>query len=145
VTIRAAALLCFLLPSAAWAGLGQPEASVASDHVALGGVHDQAPAGAFVRHEIRLASGTTVREYAADGAVFAVAWDGPVRPDLRLLLGDYYDTAIAAARAAHRGHGPLVVRTPDLVVESGGHMRALTGRAYLPGRVPQDVALSVIR
>jgi hypothetical protein len=133
-----------LLPSIAWAGLGKPEASISSDQAALEGLHEITPAQGYSRHEIRMSSGTTVREFAADGVVFAVAWDGPVRPDLKQLLGDYYEAAVSAAHARH-GHGPLVIRTPEVVLESSGHMRAFQGRAFLPGRVPPDVPLSVIR
>ena len=37
-------------------------------------------------------SGTTVREYvSSNGTVFAVAWQGPWLPDLRQMLGPYFD------------------------------------------------------
>jgi hypothetical protein len=89
-----------------------------------------------------------VREYVAGGVVFGVAWQGPSIPSLRLLLGVHYQPYIQAVqeqRAQRRGRGPLSVHLPDLVVESGGHMRAFAGRAYLPAMIPQGVHAEAIR
>jgi Protein of unknown function (DUF2844) len=134
--------MAFLSP--AWAALGQSEASVEADAIALSGTRSSRPAGSYTQHEIRLPSGTTIRQFAANNAVFGVAWAGPVRPDLQQLLGDCYGAALRASpKPRHRG--PLSIRTSECVVESGGHMRDLRGRAYLPTKVPHDVALSSIR
>jgi hypothetical protein len=91
-------------------------------------------------HEIQLPTGTVVREFVApSGTVFAVSWHGPFVPDLRQLLGSYFPALVEAAQArrprgpAHRG---LLLQTPGFVVEAGGHMRALFGRAYVPELVP---------
>jgi hypothetical protein len=46
--------------------------------------------------------------------------------------------------SGHR-RAPVGLRTGDLVVESGGHMRAFRGRAYLPGLVPRELAVAVVR
>ena len=84
-----------------------------------------------------LKSGTLVHEYAdAAGAVFAVSWSGPFKPDLKRLLGRYFDT-LGAGNAAHRGRRSRVeVNTGDLVVQSGGHMGAFEGRAWVQSRLP---------
>ena len=103
----------------------------------------------YTVHEIQSPTGTSVREFVgADGIVFAVAWQGPFVPSLRQLLGSYFPTLVQAARAQgpHRaGLRTLLVHTPELVVETGGHMRALFGRAYIPDRVPQDMEEGVLR
>jgi len=93
--------------------------------------------------EINADTGVRVREYLnRDGVVFAVSWAGPVLPDLQRLLGTHfaaYTTALAALD--HPGlHRSVRVASSDLVVESGGHLRAYAGRAYLPALIPAGVS-----
>ena len=85
-----------------------------------------------------LAGGTTVREYVdADGVVFAVTWNGPFLPDLRELLGQHFATLRnESARQPKAGRGQVRVAQPDVTIESGGHMRAYAGRAWINSRLP---------
>ncbi|MBA5686350.1 DUF2844 domain-containing protein [Rugamonas apoptosis] len=85
-----------------------------------------------------LDSGTVVREYVNPaGAVFAVSWNGPFLPDLRALLGQHFGTMTgAAAQRPKAGHSQLAVERPDVVIVSNGHMRAFSGRAWIPGELP---------
>jgi hypothetical protein len=97
-------------------------------------------------HEIQTPSGTTVREFvSAAGSVFAVAWQGPEMPDLRQLLGQYFDQYASGAKSARTGRTHLELQQPNLVVQSGGHMRSFAGRAYVPSMLPQGLALDEIR
>lgn len=85
-----------------------------------------------------LDSGTVVREYAdTAGFVFAVSWSGPFLPDLRALLGEHFSTMNQQA-ASHpkAGRSQLTVDTPDVVIVSNGHMRAFSGKAWIPGALP---------
>lgn len=96
-------------------------------------------------HELQAATGTKVREYADnDGKVFAVSWQGPFRPDLRQLLGAYYDTYLTAAKT-RVGRGPVNIQVPGLVVHMSGHQRNFYGRAYLVDKVPQGLSTDEIR
>jgi hypothetical protein len=145
-----AALLALAVPATASAALGGDVASVSADVVRMkGAVTRIGQTNAYAVHEIRAATGTTVREYVSPaGKVFAVAWEGPWLPDMRQLLGDYFDRYTQAARAAKEGrsgHRPLVVRDAGLVVEAGGHPRAYGGRAYLQEMIPQGVDAAAIR
>lgn len=100
----------------------------------------------YTLHEIQTPTGTTVREYLSPtGTVFAVAWNGPHMPDLRQLFGANFARyqQAASAKAGHRG--PLVVDEPELVVQSGGHMRAFYGKAYLPPLIPDGVSVDEIK
>jgi hypothetical protein len=85
-----------------------------------------------------LASGTQVNEYvAAPGIVFAVSWSGPVLPDLKALLGKYFDTLVAEqARTPRAGRSHIGVDLPEVVIHSGGHMRAFEGSAWIPAELP---------
>jgi hypothetical protein len=104
------------------------------------------PAARFTMHELRAASGTTVREYVSPaGVVFGVAWQGPSLPDLRQLLGVYFDQYVDAAAARRTRRAPVRVELPGLVVQSSGHMRAFVGKAYLPQGLPQGVAAEEIQ
>ena len=129
--------------ASAWASLGQDVPSVENDRAQLEGSIAITAAASHTVHEIQLPTGTVVREFVdASGTVFAVSWHGPFVPNLRQLLGSYLPALAEAARArqprgpAHRG---LLLETPELVVEAGGHMRALFGRAYIPALVPADM------
>ena len=91
-------------------------------------------------HEIQLPSGTVMREFVGgDGKVFAVTWQGPTRPDLRQALGRHFDAFVSAPRAKFADRRHVQVRQGDLVVQAGGHMGALAGRAYLASAVPGGV------
>lgn len=100
------------------------------------------PSEKYTLHELSSSSGATIREYAsASGRVFAITWHAPALPDMKQLLGSYFEEFQQAAEARSRQgvHGPISVQLPDLVVEYGGHMRSFAGRAYLPDQIPADV------
>jgi hypothetical protein len=128
------------------ASLGGDEATIAADHAALDGARMKVSrVQRYAVHEIAAPSGTVVREFVSPaGKVFAVAWSGPTMPDLRQVLGPYYDTYVAAL-AQRKARGPVNVVLPGLVVHSGGHMRAFVGKAYLPDGMPAGVASEEIR
>jgi hypothetical protein len=135
-----------LVPCIAAAALGEPENSVQADVARLHASLKVTPHAQFQLHEMRLPSGTLVREFAAmDGTVFAVAWNGPTMPNLRQTFGRYFDIYVAAAKGRAANHSHLQIRQDGLVVESGGHMRAFAGRAYLPQAVPAGVDLGELR
>jgi hypothetical protein len=103
----------------------------------------------FEVHQLQASNGTTVREYVSStGTVFAVSWEGPWMPDLRQLLGPYFDAyqrTVPAVRNARRSHGPMTFRSGDLVVQIGGHPRAFVGRAYIERLMPQGMQAQTIR
>ena len=134
------------LPFSASATLGETATSTEIDRVAMNATLRMLPTALYTVHEIQTPSGTTLREYvSSDGTVFAVAWQGPVMPDLRQVLGSYFDRYTAGAAAKHAGHRHVEVRESDLVVQSSGHMRSFSGKAYLPQLLPQGVTVGEIR
>jgi hypothetical protein len=144
-----AAALC---PCVASATLGEPEASVQTDGAKFNASIKVTEHPSYRLHEIQLPSGTLLKEFVgADGKVFAVAWSGPRPPDLRQSMGRYFDgyaaaaAAAAAAKTTRSDRSHLQIRTSDLVVQSSGHMRALSGRAYLTQAIPGGVSLGDIR
>lgn len=127
-------------PGAATAALGGDEVSVQADRVRLKGSASVRQTQHYALHEIVQPSGTAVREYVSPaGRVFAVAWDGPVLPDLQQVLGPYFERYVAAAKDKRVKRTPVVIRETTLVVVTGGRVRAFTGRAYVPGLVPPGV------
>src|SRR5690349_6974879 len=93
------AAVALLLPLGAWAALGGDVSSVESDTAQSGGTVRILKMTTHSVHEIRTASGVTVREYVSPaGKVFGVAWQGHTNPDLRQVLGTYYEQMVAAAR-----------------------------------------------
>lgn len=139
--------LCMSLVFAgpARAALGGDAASVAADTLEVPGIDHPTLLQQYDIHEITSDNGMRVREFLnRAGIVFAVAWSGPVIPDLHMLLGTYF-TAYFNARTMLKLPGTrrsLRITTSDMVVESGGHMRAFSGRAYLPALIPPGTAVA---
>lgn len=121
------------------AALGEPATSIRADAVHMHAGRTLASRGAYEVHELTLGSGTTVREYLVDDVVFAVAWQGPTKPDLNRLLGSHFARLVDAGRQPHADHRVLGVHDADLVVRSVGRMRAFAGVAYLPRSMPAGV------
>jgi hypothetical protein len=122
-----------------------------ASHAALGGLPEQfnmeattivsnvTSAGSnYVTRNTTLATGTHVSEYVSgSGVVFAITWDGPILPDLKALLGKYFDTMVAeSARMPKAGRSHIAVNVPEVVINSGGHMRAFEGSAWIPAEFP---------
>jgi hypothetical protein len=125
------------------ATLGGDAASVALNHKHLGGeerVLERASAGAIERHELHLPSGTVVQQYVSPaGVVYAITWRGPRMPDLRELMGTYFDKMAQTGRAPTGGHNLVIRKGDDLVVEGVGHPGSFSGRAWVPSLVPAGV------
>ncbi|HEX4513196.1 MAG TPA: DUF2844 domain-containing protein [Polyangiaceae bacterium] len=139
-------LMVLILASPARAALGGDVASVANDTVALGASREITRTAGVEVHVLHLQSGTTIREYAAHGKVFAVAWGGPVIPDLRRLLGTYFDAYVSSPQGRGTGHHHMrVVETRDWVVQSGGHPNGFVGRAWLSKEMPAGFDLATVR
>lgn len=99
----------------------------------------QAPA-AYTVHTSLTSDGATVREYtSATNVVFAVTWQGPVRPDMTALLGSYFPNFVAAGESRAHGIGPLIERNGDFQIESIGRPGNFLGRAYVPRLMPAGV------
>lgn len=92
----------------------------------------------YTVRETTLAVGTQVREYVSDnGLVFAVTWSGPFLPELKPLLGKYYETmGTESAKAPQVGRSHVAVNHAAVVINVGGHMRSFEGEAWLPAALP---------
>ena len=149
IAIVVAPVAAALAPVAARATLGRALDSVEQDrvHINARAVGSAAAPGYRVQ-SLTQANGAVVREYAgADGIVFAVAWRGPGRADLRQLLGDGFPV-MQASRATVppvSRRAALAVTRADLVVRSLGHPGGFFGYAYLPDRLPAGFALDALR
>ena len=141
------AILALPFPSAA--SLGGDVTSVQADVAKMQATVQTSSSDSYTVHEMQTATGVAVKEYVSSaGKVFAVTWKGPTHPDLRQLLGSYFEQFVQAEqaeRAQRHGHGPVLIQEPGLVVQVAGHMRSFAGRAYVPQMVPAGVHLEDIR
>lgn len=131
-----------------WAALGGSAESVAADQVRFRAKRTMAATPEYTVHEISRDDGEVIREYVTPaGRVFGVSWSGPVIPDLGQLLGPYSaefrNTLLAQPKSF--GRRPAAVHNSDLVVETGGHMRAFQGRAYVNSMLPPGVSQESIK
>ena len=105
-----------------------------------------ATASLYTQTSTLLDTGTRVTEYATPaGMVFAIAWQGPVLPDLGTLLGSYFSTFKTEAERSRsqRNLGtPLRIETSNLVVRSRGRMRNFSGNAYAPALIPAGLVMT---
>ncbi len=133
-----AALAAGLFSCAGWAALGGPPADLGAHVVAARSSTVTTGSATYTMTESTLDSGTTVRQYVdAGGTVFAVSWSGPSAPDLKELLGAYFDTMVAHASGRRGGQrSRLALRRSDVVITTAGHMGALEGRAWVPAKLP---------
>ena len=139
-------LVACLGPAVASAALGEPETSLQGDVSKFQGEVNSTEHLTYRVHAIALPSGTVVREFVSeDGTVFAIAWRGPVIPNLRQALGQYFENYVAAAKASPVNHRRLDINQVDLVVHASGHMRSFSGVAYLPLSIPSGVNLGELR
>src|SRR5256885_356537 len=96
----------------ALAELGGSVASIQNDQVHMQGSRRMIAAESYTVHEIQADTGTIVKEYVSSGGtVFAVAWHGPWLPDMKQLLGSYferYQTAMESNHVARQGRRPIM-------------------------------------
>lgn len=89
--------------------------------------------------------GIAVQEYVnSAGIVFAVAWSGPGFPDLRTLLGTYFDSYKASTELPGQRRtlgGSVQFERAGLVVRTVGRMRSFVGVALVSDLIPPGVAI----
>lgn len=133
-----AALMQFSPP--ARGALGDDVAAVAKDRARMQAnlqIHRRVN---YEVHELATPSGTTVREFIGqDSKVFAVAWSGGWRPNLRDVMGVHYDRFVNGTRGKLRSRGPVRIELPGMVVVMGGYLRTFFGQVYLTDLLPVGV------
>lgn len=135
-------------PLTASASLGGSASTVETDRAHMQARVAVTQHDAYNVHEIQTPSGTVVDEYVSpQGKVFAVSWHGPFPPPMQEILGKYFQQYSAALQAQPHvyGHRPIHIQQQNLVVETGGHMRAHFGRAFVPGLMPASVSANEIQ
>jgi hypothetical protein len=157
-SLQAALAIFLVAPSQVYAVLGEAiePAATAGTTANTGATGATSPAtGAMVQrsmtgpsgriaysvHEKTNDAGTTVKEFAGpDGKVFAVAWDGPAKPNLRHLLGAHFEEFAGANVTRNGSHHRNAVDSGKLVVRSSAYLRSFSGIAFLPAAMPEGVS-----
>jgi hypothetical protein len=132
----------------AWASLGGNAGTIESDRAQMSAKVQVSQQSAYEMHEIQTPAGTVIDEYLSpQGTVFAVAWRGQFPPPMQQILGSYFQQYTNALQAQPKvyGHRPLNIQEQGLVVQTGGHMRAHFGRAYVPDLLPQGFSVNQIQ
>ncbi len=133
---------CLVAARDAHATLGGDVASVVSNEQHLVATRQVVKLASGERHELQLPSGIVVHEYVSPaGAVYAITWHGPRKPDLRELLGPYFAQLAQRSSQARLGHHRMLLEGNDLVIRSSGHRGTSSGRAWVPSLVPAGVNL----
>ena len=136
-------------PLSLFGSLGGDVASVEADRGKMEATMQTTSTQLYTVHEMHTANNVTLREFVSPaGKVFGVAWQGASRPDMKQLLGAYFDQyaqAVQKQNAKRVGRAPLLIEEPGFVLQMSGHMRALAGRAYIPQLVPAGVQIEELR
>lgn len=136
-------------PAPVFGSLGGDVTSVEADRAKMEATLQTSSKQLYTVHEMHTGNNVTVREFVSPaGKVFGVAWEGASRPDMKQLLCAYFDQYMQAAQeqqAKRMGRGPLLIQQAGFVMQMGGHMRALAGRAYIPQLVPAGVQIEELR
>lgn len=93
----------------------------------------------YTKRILKSDSGETITEYLTnDNICFAVGWKGMRIPDLKLLFGSVmYDEYVEARTMIRKKVRNEEVDGTDLSVWTGGHMRHVLGRAWIPLSTPK--------
>jgi hypothetical protein len=129
------------------ATLGESEASVTSDQQHIKSEHRVQEFQNYKVHELTT-NGTTVREFVSpQGSVFGITWQGRSTPDMNQLLGTYVNNLQTAtpAQTKIRHLRGISVQTKDFVFSNFCHMQICRGSAYVPGLIPSNVSVEVMR
>ena len=94
----------------------------------------------------------TVKEYAGeDGTVFAVRWRGSAHPNLKKLLGSYFDNyqkalALRRHQTAPKLRYPFArIEADGLIIQLSGHMRDMQGFVSAQDLVPKGVHIHALQ
>jgi len=138
-----ALILMLVMAQPALASLGGDAASVQTDQARMKATLKSTDTRAYTVHELTTPTGVVVRQYVSSaGRVFGISWRGPFMPGLPELLGSYFrkfSSASKARRGIPAARNRFVIADHDLVLESAGHMRDYSGRAYDPTLLPEGV------
>jgi hypothetical protein len=137
--VKIALAIATFLPLASHATLGGAPSAASTAPKSLRSMLQNT--AAYSVHASVDADGVAVREYTLpDNIVFAVTWQGPVRPDMGALLGSYFQRFVSAGEGRAHGTGPMIERSGDLVIQSAGRPGYFSGKAYVPRLVPANVS-----
>ena len=125
LAIIAASAACFMATVPAWASLGAARASVDVDVAHFKAHMKSTTTDNYTVQELTGDGGMVTREFTnGAGTVFAVSWDGPVRPDLQQLFGTYFprfQADVVQANGRGRSHRAMRADDIDFIVRTGGH------------------------
>ncbi|REG61351.1 uncharacterized protein DUF2844 [Paraburkholderia sp. BL6669N2] len=147
--LKIAMLAATLLPLSSYARLGGAPSTGASSTALLratpqsGAAAPAAQPASSAPYSMRQsvdANGVTIHEYVLpQNVVFAVTWNGPIRPDMTALLGSYFPNFVNAGQSRAAGTGPLIDGNDDFRIESAGRLGRFSGMAWLPRLMPAGV------
>ena len=143
------AACCMACAPQAHAVLGERAETVHADQMRLQGARRLSTALRYQVHDIRMADGSSVRQFASPGGqVFALVWRSHLKLQLQPLLGQYFSGYSEARLASAKGHGfarQSVLTQGALVVHESAHMGMFAGLAYVRHLVPEGVDPNALR
>ena len=140
-------LFIFSLPgSTSHASLGGDEETIKTE---VSSLHLQRTLTSNTKYSLHSLTGRGLKLHQFMGSnhkVFAIAWQGKTHPDFSVVMGTHlpeFEQALAQSKQSNsrqraRG-GPINVDVGDFHLEMGGHMMAVSGRAWITSQLPRGV------
>lgn len=136
------------IPLAAYATLGENDSSIVQDNQVLAStsslvvtkqLNTQKSANEkYTVSLIKASDDITIKEFSANGKVFAVVWNGVHNPDLQQLFGAYF-TSFKTSKPSYNSLTYREINDADLVVKTYGVVGDFHGFAYIPSLLPLGV------
>ncbi len=141
--------LMAVIPVSSYATLGESSSSIVTDNKVLGSTRasilktqtvnsNTSIDGTTTEYQvstIQTADNITIKEYVANGVVFAVSWSGVHNPDLQQILGKYFPT-FKTAKTTNYGLRVSKISYGNLVVHINGVIGNFHGVAYDSSLLP---------
>ena len=139
--LRFAFLVIGLTSLPAFATLGGNSATVLADQAAFGASLAKNTTAGYTDYTLTLPSGIIVHEFVnATDQVFEVTWNGKgTRPDMKQLLGPYFNQTITAPKKGHPTLRRADIAGSNVEIHSAVVNRVFSGTAHIPSKIPSTL------
>jgi hypothetical protein len=139
-----------LVPKLSYATLGEDVSSIHNDNKVLASTVSQVvtrtspQTNNYQTSIISTPDNLTIKEYSANGKVFAISWVGSKYPNFKQLLGNYF-SQLKTAKKFSGGFSSSQLNGNDFVFRMSGLPGILSGFAYVNSLVPDDVNINEVK
>ena len=139
------------IPAISYASLGDDVSSITTDNNALASSislvttrSNVSSNASYQTSTIKTPDNFTIKEFSANGKVFAVSWQGKSYPNFKQIFGSYFPQ-LKTASASNSGLTRSKLTGNDFISYSSGVPGLLSGIAYVPSLVPNSLNINTLK